>query len=223
MARTVGVVAYTAIFGGRDTLKDPAFVTQGCRYVCFTDAPLQSDVWEIVEAGLQGRDPRRAARRYKLLSHRAVDSEYSLWVDGSFRINADVRDVVDRYLASADIALFSHPDRDCVYDEAEVCVQLGLDDLDVIRHQIDRYRAAGLPRHGGLSASGVVLRRHTAAVVELNDTWWRECDGGSCRDQLSLDFCLWRLGLARGLIPGNIRKSDEFQLLGHVPRQARLP
>lgn len=210
-----GFVAYTAIFGGRDTLKDPALVTPGCRYICFTDTPLRSDVWEIVKVS-PPRDPRREARRYKLLPHRLIDGRHSLWVDGSFRIHADVGDVIGRYLESADIAVFAHPDRDCVYDEADVCLQLGLDDPEVIRQQIGRYRAAGIPRHAGLSASGVLLRRHTAPIVALNEAWWRECDGGSCRDQLSFDVCLRALGIPCVTIPGNIRTSDEFRLLGHV-------
>jgi hypothetical protein len=66
LARRVGrsespprLVAYTAIFGGRDSLKDPTVITPHCRYVCFTDEPLVSEIWEIVRVPAP-TDPRRA-------------------------------------------------------------------------------------------------------------------------------------------------------------------
>jgi hypothetical protein len=210
-----GLVAYTAIFGGRDTLADPGLVTPGCRYVCFTDASVRSDVWEIVLQPPGHPDPRQQARRHKVLAHRFFETQYSLWVDGSIRINVDIRALIDRYLDGADLALFAHPDRDCLYDEAEVCLELGLDRPDRIRSQIERYRRAGLPQHIGLAATIVLLRRHTATMVQLNEAWWREIEAGSVRDQLSFNYCAWRLGFAYRTFPGNFRTGSALELLGH--------
>ena len=59
----------------------------------------------------------RSCGSHKVLAHRFFETQYSLWVDGSIRINVDIRALIDRYLDGADLALFMHPDRDCLYDE----------------------------------------------------------------------------------------------------------
>ena len=41
-------VCYTVLFGDYEELKEPTIISDGWRYVCFTDQPLKSDVWEIV-------------------------------------------------------------------------------------------------------------------------------------------------------------------------------
>jgi hypothetical protein len=215
LASTTDLVVFTAIFGARDTLKEPSVVTPGSRYICFTDEQLQSDIWEVVNPPLTYANPRREARRYKLLPHRFFECQYSLWVDGSFKINTDVRELIQRYLGRADIATFKHPDRDCIFDEATVCLQLGLDDPRRIERQMRQYRLAGFPQHSGLFSLGVLVRRHTPAVARLNEEWSQELEAGSYRDQLSFPFCIWRLGIACERIDGNIRKSASFQLIGH--------
>lgn len=205
---------YTAIIGGRDHLFDPTVLTPGCRYVCFTDEPLRSEVWEIVRVP-SSEDPRRASRYYKMLPHRLFDAEYSLWVDGSFRLDVDVRRLIKRYLAQADIATFKHPERACLYEEAEAVLQFGLDDPEIVREQMRRYRAAGHPEQAGLSYCGVLLRRHTRTVRRLNEAWWREIQVGSIRDQLSFRYCARKLGVRLGVIEGEAWQSAEIPFLDH--------
>jgi hypothetical protein len=59
----------------------------------------------------------------------------------------------------------------------------------------------------GLSETGMLARRHTAAVRAMNQTWWNEIVSGSVRDQLSFDVAMWRHGLALDRMPGVARKS----------------
>jgi hypothetical protein len=216
------LVVYTAIFAGRDTLEEPTVVTPDCRYVCFTDEPVRSDVWEIIPRP-RYPDPRRQARLHKLLPDRLFQARYSLWINGFFRINVNVRDVIAQCLVDADVATFRHPDRDCIFDELDICVALGLDDPDRMRRQVEGYRLAGYPAHAGLGATGVLLRRHTPAVIELSEMWWGEVARGSIRDQLSFNYCLWKLGVPWGIIPGHVQRSPEFQLMGHRPTSRPAP
>jgi hypothetical protein len=83
-------------------------------------------------------DPRLQAKWFKLQSHRVfpsgrlalryapfsprAKSDLSIWIDGSIRIKSPrfVRDMRAK-LGERDWAMFVHPDRDCIYDEAHAC------------------------------------------------------------------------------------------------------
>jgi hypothetical protein len=61
-------VIYTAIFGPYEELKEPTVITPGWKYICFTDQPLKSNVWNVnqVKHGDLLSSQRRA-RQYKIL------------------------------------------------------------------------------------------------------------------------------------------------------------
>lgn len=156
--------------------------------------------------------PIRRARKAKLLPHRCFpDAEITVWVDGSFEPLSDIEALVGRFLAVHDLAMFDHFQRDCVYDEAEACIELGKDDPALIRSQVARYRAAGYPARNGLFASGVLLRRHTPQLREFCERWWTELETGSHRDQLALPYVLHRTGVSHERLGENQRASEWFR------------
>ena len=83
-----------------------------------------------------------------------------------------------------------HPQRDCVYLEAQACKYLKKDTSQFIDPQIQRYRAEGYPTHNGMVATGVLARKHTPRVLEFCNAWWQELDKSSHRDQLSFNYTL---------------------------------
>lgn len=198
----MNVVCVTAICG---TAKDFQLLedqenSDGVRFVCFTDNPeFKSDVWEIFPACTEfdGRwdAPIRNAKRHKIMIHEYVDCEYSLWMDGNTILLKPVTHLIDTYLKDHDVATFKHPARDCAYKEMETCASLNLDIEEVMREQMRAYEAEGYPRLYGLNAGGFILRRHTEQVKNFNELWWREICKHSKRDQLSLNYCLWKTGL----------------------------
>ena len=119
------LVVYTSIMGGRHRLIDPTVITPDCRYVCFTDQPHLSEIWEIVRVP-SGDDPRRASRYYKMKPHLLFDVEYSIWIDAAFRINVDLRLLIRRYLTRASIAAFSHWARDCTFEHGDHHIAIGM-------------------------------------------------------------------------------------------------
>ena len=82
-------VCYTAIFSDYEELKDPAIIPEGWRFVCYTDQPLKSDVWEIVQMNVIDT-PQRTARWVKIMGW--IDWQYSMWIDASFQININLND-----------------------------------------------------------------------------------------------------------------------------------
>ena len=47
-------------------------------------------------------------------------------------------------------------------------------------------------------------------IEELNELWWSEISAHSRRDQLSLDYVLWRLGIRPAHFPATVYTSPEL-------------
>jgi hypothetical protein len=205
----VKIAVYTSITASKDSLKAPR-VASGADFILFSDQLVLEELstarcWSIRPACKLFADPRRNSRVPKILAHQYVaDYDYSVWIDGSVRLLASARSLVENYLDHADIALFRHSARECLYDEAETCTALHLDDPAVIETQVAKYRREGFPAKRGLNECTVILRRHSALMESFNNAWWSEYCRHSCRDQLSFNYVLHKLGLRLALLPGTI-------------------
>jgi len=214
----VRIVVYTAITGEIDTLRQPIVHNPNLEYVCFSDTAIEAPgVWKVAPADTRISQSRRRARRHKLMPHEYFpDAEYSIWLDGTFSMAIDPVEAIQRWLVDSDIALIRHPQRDCIYLEAQACKQSGKDDPTTIDEQMRRYREAGYPAHNGMVASGVLLRRHTPLIERLNEAWWAELAANSLRDQLSFNYVADRLGVAYSTIPGGYWDNPWFVYSKHV-------
>lgn len=200
------MAVYTSIVGAYDDPPiRPARSSQDVDHVLFSDSSAPVDGWIVRSSCALFVDPVRNSRTPKLLAHQYLASyDYSLWIDGSVQLLASPRDLIETYLARADMALFKHPTRDCLYDEAFVCRNLGLDDPTVIMDQALKYAHARYPSHDGLTENSVILRRHTSKVEELNNAWWSEYCSHTRRDQLSFNYVCRALEFTYALFPGTI-------------------
>jgi hypothetical protein len=189
----------TYIFGGYDRLKDPALVTAGWDYLCFSDVGLCSAVWQ--PRTLPAHSPsascaKRIASWCKIMHHVCVPEDYDVCVtiDGSMQINTEL----DAFLAEvwsddADLAIARHPARDCLFDEAKVVVDLGFDHPAVVESQMKRYAKAGFPHGYGLFGTRLMVKNSRSPRLRaMCQVWAEEMLGGSRRDQLSLTYALWR-------------------------------
>ena len=72
--------------------------------------------------------------------------------------------------------------------------------------QLAAYQAAGFDTAAHpqreLSENSLILRHHTPEVIAFNELWCQETQTRSLRDQMSLDYCAWRLGLPIARWPG---------------------
>jgi GT2 family glycosyltransferase len=185
-------VVYTAIVGGYDDLKIPSVTPANCDFVVFSDYPFQADNWKVVPVNYLTRDPTRAARFIKLHPHIYFpEYSHSIWMDGNVGVRGDVGAFFDSLTDIAPMAAFAHPLRDCVYQEGLECIVRHKDHEDVITRHLERHRARGIGEHLGLWETNVVARRHNdPACIALMESWWKELDSGSRRDQLSLPVVL---------------------------------
>jgi hypothetical protein len=214
------IVVYTAIYGNRDDLKEPSVELEGCSLVCFTDnESLRSKSFDLRVCPPTDSDLVRSAQFFRILPHRFFpDFEYSLWIDGSVVFKkGDIRLLIDRYLRDHDMALFAHPDRDCVYDEAEAWISNRNEEPGLIRAQMEHYRKEGYPPHNGLVAGGIILRRHLSPeVVRVDEDWWKEISHFSRRAQLSFNYVAWRNNFKWATLEGLIWDNEYFHIAEHL-------
>jgi hypothetical protein len=208
-------VVYTAVFGNiGDQLHEPVQAS-GVRYVAFVDSAVATKQthkgWELLPPRWERPDKRRQARQHKCLAHELFpETEYTLWVDGCLTPRENMQSMVEYLLNDHDLAAFEHAERNCVYQEVEACIRLKKDQPELMRNQVARYRKEQYPYNNGLAETTAVLRRHTPQIAELNQAWWKEIREGSVRDQLSLDYVCWRLGVRYTHLSGSRTKSSHF-------------
>ena len=198
---------YTAIFGPYDTLKEPK-VTEGWNYVCFTDQPFKSEAWKIVkmEGGL------REARILKILPHLYLKDKFTIWLDGSFQVNCDLDQFVDKYHEGS-MTMSRHPWRDCVYEEAEACIDQNRVNGEEAQKQLDTFRQNGLPKNGGMGATGLIIREQSKEVVNFCEQWWDNMF--TMRDQLSLGYLLWKMPDVVHFFDWKYWDNKDFIFTGH--------
>lgn len=191
------IIIVTANIGQFDDIIENYYNQTNCKFVMFTDdKEAKSSLWELRQIRRKFVDSRCEARLYKWLIHKYFpDTEYSLWIDASVEIKADVSMLIDKYLKETDIAIQLHSGRHCIYQEAEACIRLQLDYGDIIEKQVARYRLEGYPANHGLHNTSIMLRRHTEDIKRLNEAVWANICCSSLRDQLSFNYIAWKLGI----------------------------
>jgi len=206
-------VVYTAITGGYDSLKEDQNF-DGAIPVAFMDKKQESKAWNVVKACDLFKDPNRNAKIHKVLAHQYLDCDYSLWIDGNLTLVTPIKDLINRYLQDADIAVHIHPGRKNIFEEKEACKRMRKDDPLTLDRQIDVYRKAGFNKDL-LYECPVILRRHTPAIEKLNNYWWSEICRHSRRDQISFPYVVDKLGIKVNTFTGKVYHSPHFRWHHH--------
>lgn len=204
---------YTAFCNNYDSLKEPRVITNGWKYICYTnDSSIKSDVWDVIV------DPEM--NTVKDVRHKKIippfESDISIWADASMTINCDLGQFVFDNMKE-DFCIMTHPDRNCVYEEAMACIRYKKDSTKTITDQVLAYDKMGYPKNRGMVGSGVILRKHTSSVFDFCHLWNEEVQNRSHRDQLSFNYAQWRCGLKYHMIDFSITKK-EFILQPHTHR-----
>lgn len=194
---------FTVITGKYDSLRQPLLVSDGWDYVCFTDQAVsgRQGIWEMVDVREKlssfSRNPKKRAAMVFIRYFDFIDAGYDIVAsaDANLKINLGIEEFCRAHFNPAlhDIALCHHGERDCAYEEAEVCKRLGYDWARIIDRQMETYRQEGFPERQGLYATQLIIRKsHSEALRNVCKTWADEVLTHSKRIQLSLNYALWR-------------------------------
>lgn len=194
------VAIYTAIYGDYDTLKEPLYVNPQCDYFAFTnqDIPTNS-IWkkgnEKLIPDFSTMDSYHASKYIKLHPHILFsDYDYSIWVDGTTTIVADLLPFID-VLESKNkvIGMFDNPVHDCIYTEANFLLYYNRAPEDLLLKQIATYSADGYPKHNGMFECTIIARKHNELLCKsLMEQWWYQTQKYTMRDQISFPYVLWK-------------------------------
>jgi hypothetical protein len=220
-------VVYTCLFGHSEPFLDLKIDRDEMTdFVCFTDdVNLRSDFWTIVQAPKSLLDPHRRSKGFKHRPHLLFpDHEQSLYVDNIVKL-VKPPDAFFKLLDQSDAPLwmFVHPDRHCIYDEAEAVKEAHLDDPALVDMQMTHYRNLGYPRNNGLNATGVMVRRHhdQNLITAMND-WHDQVLRFSKRDQLSFNVIRHFHQLAIKEFDGRLAENELIEW-PVIPEGKRLP
>lgn len=211
-------VVYTAIFGDYDDLIEPKEKYKGCDFICFTDqTQLKSHIWEIRLIPDIDLPPNIMNRKYKILTHEFLsDYSQSLYVDANIFIIANPLELAKKYLNKYDIAIPMHQQRDCIYQEAEVVIQIKKANFEEVEKQMIFYKNQGYPHKFGLTENNIIFRNHiNKNIIELMENWFNELKKFSKRDQLSLMYLIWKNNISIIKIKENSKGSKYFRLKLH--------
>lgn len=211
-------VVYTVLVEAFDALLPPLYTEPTLDYVVYSDAETPPpEPWQLRPLVSRHRNPRMTARWHKLHPHRLFpDYEESLHIDANVLVRDRIGAVFGEALRDSPLALFRHPNRDCVYDEAEVVKRLRYDDPEIVDAQMAYYRAQGLARRSGLFHGAVQFRRHNDRKLSaMLEDWWRQLKLFSHRDQLSLSFMLRRHEIRVAELPGSANVNPWFMTGPH--------
>jgi len=177
--REKDIKLYTSIIGKYDKLNKQRH--ENANLVAFTDQ--KSDHWTVRPHYDRFTDNTRNSRIQKIMPHLFFTSEYSIYIDGNIELLVEPQKLVDEWLKDKDIAVFNHAGRKNVFEEADACVHYEKEDPQIIAEQAKAYARIGIKE--GLCECGVIVRRHTKRIEELNEKWWAHYCRYSKRDQIS--------------------------------------
>lgn len=217
---------YTAIFGPYDDLKQPFIISQHWRYICYTDQDFElpeDNKWEIIKVPVMPCGPAKTARWYKINFHKHIETEFSLWVDGTFFINCDLNRWWKRF--KMPMTCIQHPYDDCIYTDLKSCMSAGKGDFWKLIQQAAEYKNLGIPENNGLIASGILMRQKTKEVIQLCETWWDQVEKYSERDQIAFGYASWKFPGVYDAIKWNYQHPDvqEFLHCPHLHKTSREP
>lgn len=203
---------YTCMFGYSEFFADFDYGDPGVDYVCFTDDPLlKSNVWRFVLVNNPAMDSARLSKRYKHLPHLFLpEYDRSLYIDNTVKLKVTPSSIFERFKDDQMVSL-RHPERNCVYAEADVVKKALYDDLEIIDRQMELYRSLRYPVNNGLNANPFLLRDHNS--MDMRNTcfeWHSQLLRFSKRDQLSWNFCVWLTGFSSTTVDEDVHSNSMF-------------
>jgi len=217
--KTERIAVYTVITGNYDDLENPSYIDECCDYYCITNnKELCSDFYRMIYVEDKEQLGNVKLQRYIKIHPWEFFPEYnySVYIDGKMNITKSLLDYIGFFSDGASLLAFMHFERDCLYDEGEICKHLNKDVADNIDAQLTRYREEGFPSHYGLIDSAVLFRRHhDDELKKHHQAWWQELKSGSKRDQLSFNYVCWKTSFKYDVCPLHIYQNSFFKAKAH--------
>jgi hypothetical protein len=194
------IIVYTAITNEKDIKRNDVKVFSG--YNKFTS-------------------PVMNAKIYKVLAHKFLETDISIWVDGNIYLNKKPKELVDEWLLDNDMAIFQHYHKKDIYWEQKMLSSTFKHRtpwvVNEVDNQIKYYEETDkIPKLNEMAMGGFIIRRHNKKTDRFNEAWWAEITRWSQRDQVSLPVILKEFPeLKINYIKGSIKTHPYLRYIDH--------
>ena len=191
----------TANTNNKDRLLDPVQTFPNCTYMVITDqwSRTDSSIWInapiLPFSRIDKFGSRRNAKYPKILSSLLFPQfDYVIWHDANHSLASDPNLIIKENL-DADLFLFKHPHRSCLFDELDVIKKHPVLENEInLLNQETYYTQCQVPRQLGLYEMTTFIKKVDSMPIKMLDLmWWEQICKFSSRDQLSFMFCLWQM------------------------------
>lgn len=198
----MNIQVYTAIMGQKDNPRTDIKV--------FTDVDYSKFASPVMNAKI-----------FKILPHKFLDYDVSIWIDGNIYLNVPPLQLVDEWLKDADMAVFEHYHKMDLYWEAMMLKSTFKHRtpwvVDEVNKQIAHYEKIGMPNRSEVVMGGMLIRRNTKIVNQFNEAWWAEICRWSQRDQISFPIVRRQFpDLKLSIIEGSIKNHPYLKYVDHA-------
>ena len=203
------VSVVTSIVGNdRDSLIDDQLNDSRLDYIAFTRQ--QSNLWKIKDPCDRFVEDKMNAKIHKVLIHKYVSSDYTVWIDGNIQLKKSPCDLIEKYMKDKDILVFNHQGRQTIQHEVDEIFRLKLEYPHVVINQLNDYTNK---TPFGLYWLCFIIRKNTDSVNKINEAWWSEICRHSSRDQISFPYLVKKDDLAV------IERDEYLEYVNIVPHQ----
>lgn len=230
---TEGVTVYACVTNNYDRLQEADALSRGVQFICFSNRPVKKTAgWDM---RYLASPPRLCSghdinRYHKVFSNRILsDYRYSIYVDGNIRYRGDLH-VLVRVLerSGAALGVFRHPAGRRLAEEVEACRRhrkFDHHDESRVHEQIETYTDQGFELSTLVSANYLIVRDHSHPLLsDAMSLWWSQLFEFTKRDQLSLNYVLWKTGLPWVFLDDSpeIRAEDVIRVAHYRPLWRRV-
>jgi len=177
-------------------------IYKGVEYILYTNKPdvAKNTNWKVIN--MKSDNFRMDARDIKINTHKYLSQyKYWLWIDANMKIKVDPNVLVEKYMNIHDVCLLPHPERNHWIEEAQFLAERDEKLVEPLQKLINFLYKEGFASTT-LYETGVLLRKNTSRVAELNREWWDKVSNFCIRDQVSFPYAAWKSGVAVNTFPG---------------------
>lgn len=212
----MNIAIYTCITGGYDIPTDGFEHKDGYDYFLFSDVAIPTKSWKNITLTFNNADTLTNAKKQRFIKTHPFeilkDYDIVVWIDA----NTDINDKLYKYIEDNKNNLITfkiHPTRDCIYDEIKTCIKARKETPEMGVFIYKKLKADGYPEHNGLYETNIIVSHaQNDKVKQLLTKWWEEIYKFSHRDQLSLNYVIWKNHLEE-IVTGV--KSNDFKPKTH--------
>ena len=193
------IVVYTCITGNYDKIQEPYYVSDNIDYVMFSDVKHNTKIWKnrTIPDNIKKIKNSSTINRYLKFHPKELfnnEYDYSIYVDGNILVVSDLSQMIQLLNSKYGLGMHLHSSRDCVYDEAKVCIAYRKGNKDFIKEMIKEYQKETFPKKYGLLEASIIVSDLSNNISEKlqSDIYDKLVSTNTYRDQLCIPYVLWK-------------------------------